>query len=295
MHANTKQSMEEWIDIFTAAAALRGDDRVANELMAEVTIRSSSLTAMAKHQAATAGQSVATGLESAATKTSGLFLSCCRRNDADAELWAAPFNANIAAANSSGNRGNGNGNGNGGGGAGGGAGGGGGGAGGAAAAGSPGAATHNPMQLLPQPAQSKAHRAPMGAGQPIPRNVHNRNPFLHGGGGGGGGGQQQQQQHGGQQQQHHRSVVNPLRPLQHSGDSDGGGSGGGSRITHNPMKMPDSSSSSGHGGGGGGLMRQGYVLPDVSEDVDEDDHDDDRGGGGGPSRYSVDRDREDNV
>ena len=43
-------------------------------------------------------------------------------------------------------------------------------------------------------------------------------------------------------------VVNPLRPVQEH------------RVTHNPMRPS------------GGLLRSGYVLPDVSEDVEEGDN-----------------------
>lgn len=234
MHANTKQSMEEWIDVFTAAAAMRADDRLANELIGHHPRGGhangnalDSLSAKAKHQAGQLAQSVGSSVENAVTIASGkvdsLFsrlLSCIGR-DAEEELWAAPFNAN-AAANSGG-----------------------------VSAPHSAAATHNPMQLLPA-----AHRGPMGAGQPIPRTVHNRNPFLQGG---------PENQMIPVSGSAYRSVVNPLRPLQRS-DAGGAGAQRGtqssSRITHNPMRQTS--------GGAGGLMRQGYVLPDVSEDMDED-------------------------
>lgn len=227
MHANTKQAMEEWIDAFTAAAAMHADDRLANELIAGTNAMDgnalNSLPAKVKQQAGQVSQSVASSVESAVTTTSDTvekLLCCfgCLGRNAQEELWAAPFNDNAAASS-------------------------GGGPTGAAEA------THNPMQLLPV-----SHRGPMGAGQPIPRTVHNRNPFLQGGATGPGPGSV------------HRSVVNPLRPLQHS--DPGSGSGGSNRITHNPMRSTAGASVA------GGLMRQGYVLPDVSEDMDEDLRDD---------------------
>lgn len=252
MHANTKQSMEEWIDVFTAAAAMRADDRLANELIGHLPRGGDangnaldSLSAKAKHQAGQLAQSVGSSVENAVTITSGKvdsllsrLLSCIGRG-ADEELWAAPFNAN-AAANSGGVS--------------------------APSPHSP-AATHNPMALLPA-----AHRGPMGAGQPIPRTVHNRNPFLQGG-------------------PENQMVVNPLRPLAQRSDGAGGpggaqrGAQSSSRITHNPMRQP------GAGGGAGGLMRQGYVLPDVSEDMDEDLREDIDG----PLDVSDGNDREDTV
>ena len=219
--------MEEWIDVFTAAAGMHADDRLANELIGAGPQTDgnalSSFSTKVKHQAGQVSQSVASSVESAVTVTSDKvenLLTCfgCFGRNSQEELWAAPFNAN-AAANS-----------------------------GAPAA--EAAATHNPMQLLPAP-RPGAHRGPMGAGQPIPRTVHNRNPFLQGGAG------------PGSAAAGHRSVVNPLRPLQHSDSGSGASS---SRITHNPMRSAS--------GGAGGLLRQGYVLPDVSEDVDEDLRDD---------------------
>jgi hypothetical protein len=233
MHANTKQSMEEWIDVFTAAAAMRADDRLANELIGAGPQADgnalNSFSAKAKHQAGQVSQSVASSVGSAVTKTSDkvdTLLSCfsCLGRNSQEELWAAPFNAN-AAANS-----------------------------GAPAVAA--AATHNPMQLLPAP-RPAAHRGPMGAGQPIPRTVHNQNPFLQGGAAA------SPAAGPGSAPAGHRSVVNPLRPLQRS---DSGSVASSSRITHNPMRSAS--------GGAGGLMRQGYVLPDVSEDMDEDLRDD---------------------
>ncbi len=221
--------MEEWIDVFTAAAAMRVDDRLANELIGAGSQTDgnvlNSFSTKVKHQAGQVSQSVASSVEGVVSKTSDTvdtLLSCfsCLGRNSQEELWAAPFNAN-AAANS-----------------------------GAPAVAA--AATHNPMQLLPAP-RPAAHRGPMGAGQPIPRTVHNRNPFLEGGAAAG----------PGSVPPNHRSVVNPLRPLQRS---DAGSSASSSRITHNPMRSTS--------GGSGGLMRQGYVLPDVSEDMDEDLRDD---------------------
>ena len=203
MHANTKQAMDEWIDIFTAAAALKGDDRLAQELITEAT--TNELSVRVKHQAKNVTTSIADGVEKGVSKMSKV-LCCCGRGEAQ-ELWAPAFNASAAAAS--------------------------------APPGTPTSlATHNPMQLLPMP---QARRAPMGAGQPIPHNVHN--PLLPIGG------------HSGGHSPASRSVVNPLRPLDSQAASQ-------SRVTHNPMKSA------------GGLMRQGYVLPDVTEDVDEDDPDD---------------------
>ena len=218
MHASTKQAMDEWIDIFTAAAALKGDDRLAQELITETTMNDVSVRV--RHGAKSVTTSIAEGVEKVASKATKVF-TCCNRGEQ--ELWAPAFNATAAASS-------------------------------AAPGTQPHAATNNPMQLLPTP---QAHRAPMGAGQPIPHNVHNPLRPIGGHSGGAAG-----------HSAASRSVVNPLRPLDSQTASQ-------SRVTHNPMKSA------------GGLMRQGYVLPDVTEDVDEDPDDPDDFGFGG--------DRMDNV